>query len=82
MTRLWMNIETGDFWFGNPPSGNKIGLTLFRASSTQRPDMTLQTAAQTLADNESAVADLAFDLGVDEGSMHLALETLARSQTP
>ena len=79
MTRLWMNIETGDFWFGNPPHGHKTGLTLFRVSSTARPILTIQMAAQIIADDESAIADLAHDTGVDEGQMHSALVQLAGS---
>jgi hypothetical protein len=77
VSRIWFNLETGDYWFGTPPAGMRDRLTLFRASNVRSP-MTIQHAARLLADSEAAMKTLSYTSGANEGRLHCALLDLAK----
>ena len=74
--RIWFCLETGDYWFGTKPGAYRDNLTLYRASDIRSP-MDLKHAAQILADDKDAMADIAYLSGANEGRLHAALERFA-----
>ena len=74
--RIWFCLETGDYWFGTKPGAYRDNLTLYRASDIRSP-MDLKHAAQILANNLEALADLAYMSGAHEARLHSALEWFA-----